>query len=141
MNYMEIAYPEMAQKLALSKILLKGDIPALQAEAPTHPDIHNLLNQYEFERKSTTTAQLLNAFVPGAGYLYVGQTQSAITAFLLNGVFIWASCYFFQHGNTAAGIIFTSVETGWYFGGSMAPDKKLNFITNGSMKECYSDDE
>ncbi|MGH2611943.1 MAG: tetratricopeptide repeat protein, partial [Rhabdochlamydiaceae bacterium] len=65
----------------------------------------------------TKTAQLLNSFVPGAGYFYLGQTQSGITALLLNGLFIWASVYFFQHGNIAAGTIFTSVEAGWYFGG------------------------
>jgi hypothetical protein len=126
MNYMEMTYPETARKLALSKILLKGDIPALQAVAPSHPDIYNLLNQYELEKKSTKTAQLLN-LIPGAGYLYVGQTQSAITAFLLNGVFIWASCYFFQHGNTAAGIIFTSVEAGWYFGGIYGAGQEAKF--------------
>lgn len=127
MDYMETTYPAIAQKLALSKILLKGDIPALQEVAPSHSDIQNLLNQYEFEKKSTRTAQLLNVFVPGAGYLYVGQTQSAITAFLLNGAFIWASCYFFQHGNTAAGIIFTSIEAGWYFGGIYGAGQEAKF--------------
>jgi hypothetical protein len=127
MNYMEMTYPAVAQKLALSKILLKGDIPALQTAAPAHPDIQALLNQYELEKKSTRTAQLLNAFVPGTGYLYVGQTQSAITAFLLNGLFIWATCYFFQHGNTAAGIIFASVEAGWYFGGIYGAGQEAKF--------------
>ncbi len=127
MQYMQMTYPATAQKLALSKILLKGDISALQAVAPSHPDIRGLLDQYEREKKSTTTAQLLNSFIPGAGYLYVGQTQSAITAFLLNGVFIWASCYFFQHGNTAAGIIFTSVEAGWYFGGIYGAGQEAKF--------------
>jgi hypothetical protein len=127
MDYMEMTYPAVAQKLALSKILLKGDIPALEAAAPAHPDIQALLDQYELEKKSTRTAQLLNTFIPGAGYLYAGQTQSAITAFLLNGVFIWASCYFFQHGNTAAGIIFTSIEAGWYFGGIYGAGHETKF--------------
>jgi len=115
LRYMETAYPETAHKLAVSKLLIKGDIPAL-SELP-NPEIKTLLTHYEIEKKSTATAQTLNAFIPGAGYLYVGQTQSAITAFLLNGLFIWASVYAFQHGNTAAGIILTSVEAGWYFGG------------------------
>ncbi len=116
-EYMKTTYPETAQKLALSKILMKGDIAALEKEAPSHPEIQKLLNDYNSEKKSAKTAQLLNTFVPGAGYFYLGQTQSGITATLLNGLFIWASVYFFQHGNTAAGIIFTSVEAGWYFGG------------------------
>jgi len=96
---------------------LKGDIKALEEKAPSYPEVETVLKQYQLEKKSVKTAQLLNSFIPGAGYFYVGQTQYAITAFLLNGLFIWASTYFFQHGNTAAGIIFTSVEAGWYFGG------------------------
>ncbi len=116
-DYMKVTYPETGQRLALSKILLKGDIPALQNEAPAHPEIQKLLDDYNAEKKSVKSAQLLNAVFPGAGYFYLGQTQSGITATLLNGLFIWASVYFFQHGNTAAGIIFTSVEAGWYFGG------------------------
>lgn len=127
MSYMETTYPATAQKLALSNILTKGDISALEAVAPSHPDIQTLLDQYELEKKSTRTAQLLNVFIPGAGYLYVGQKQSAMTAFLLNGVFIWASCYFFQHGNTAAGIIFSSVEAGWYFGGIYGAGQEAKF--------------
>lgn len=116
-EYMQATYPETGRKLALSKILTQGNIPAIEQAAATHPDLQTLLNSYNLEKKSTRTAQLLNTFVPGAGYFYLGQTQSGITASLLNGVFIWASVYFFQHGNTAAGIIFTSVEAGWYFGG------------------------
>lgn len=127
LQYMQTSYPKTAEKLALSKVLLKGDIPALQEAAPSHPDIQTLLSRYEQEKKSTTTAQLLNTFIPGSGYLYVGQTQSAITAFLLNGVFIWASAYFFHQGNTAAGIIFTSLEAGWYFGGIYGAGQEAKF--------------
>ena len=116
-SYMLSQFPETGEKLALSKILMKGDISALETAAPTHPEIQQLLNNYQLEKKSTRTAQLLNSFVPGAGYFYLGQTQSGITAVLLNGVFIWASIYFFQHKNLPAGIIFTSLEAGWYFGG------------------------
>ena len=126
-SYMETTYPDTAQKLSLSKILLKGDIPALQAAAPSHPEIDALLQHYKREKKSTRTAQLWNAFIPGTGYLYVGQNQSAFTAFLLNGLFIWASCYSFQHGNTAAGIILASVEAGWYFGGIYGAGQEAKF--------------
>jgi hypothetical protein len=127
MEYLQTTYPATAQKLALSEILLSGNIPALEYAAQDHPDIQELMSQYQLEKKSTLTAQLLNTFIPGAGYLYVGQTQSAITAFLLNGAFICASCYFFQHGNTAAGIIFTSIEAGWYFGGIYGAGQETKF--------------
>jgi TM2 domain-containing membrane protein YozV len=127
LHYLQTTYPPIGEKLALSKLLLSADIDGLKQEAPTHPDIATLLSDYEAQKKSTTTAQLLNTFIPGAGYFYVGQTQSGITAFLLNGLFIWASCYFFHNGNTAAGIIFTSLEAGWYFGGIYGAGQEAKF--------------
>lgn len=127
LQYLQTTYPPVGEKLALSKLLLAGDISALEMQAPSHPDIQNLLSDYNHQKKSTTKAQLFNTVLPGAGYLYLGQTQSAITAFLLNGAFIWASCYFFQHGNTAAGIIFTSLEAGWYFGGIYGAGQEAKF--------------
>ena len=69
------------------------------------------------KKKSVSRAQTYNAILPGAGFLYVGQKQSALTSFLLNGLFIWASIHFYSKGNYAAGAVFTSLETGWYFGG------------------------
>ena len=49
--------------------------------------------------------------------MYIGQKKSALTAFLLNSLFIAAAYEFFHHGHVAAGIITTSFEAGWYFGG------------------------
>ncbi len=136
-DYMKINYPETGQKLALSKILMQGDIPALTKEAPVHPEVQTLLLDYDKEKKSTQTAQLLNTFLPGAGYFYLGQKQSGITAVLLNGVFIWASVYFFQHSNTAAGIIFSSIEAGWYFGGIYGAGQEAK-LYNERVYERYA---
>lgn len=113
-------YPSEAQKLALSTVLIEGDIPRIEAYAetpPPKPYLDKLLADYELRKKSVGKAQTLNAIIPGAGYLYLGQRQSATTAFFLNGLFIAASAYFFCDGNIAAGVIFTSFEAGWYFGG------------------------
>jgi len=113
-------YPEEGNKLALSSALIAGDLPLLEAFAqapPEKPYLEQFLEEYEARKKSVATAQALNALLPGAGYLYLGQRQSAMTALFLNGLFITASAYFFHDGNIAAGIIFTSFEAGWYFGG------------------------
>lgn len=113
-------YPETAKELELSTALTSGnlgDIKHLSYDAATQQSADQLLKEYKKEKKSISKAQTLNAVLPGAGYLYVGQKQSALTAFLLNGVFIAAAVHFFQHHHTAAGIIFTSFEAGWYFGG------------------------
>ncbi|MBN1914490.1 MAG: tetratricopeptide repeat protein [Parachlamydiales bacterium] len=110
-------YPGTQKKLLLSDSLITGNIDELEALAPTHPSIQNLLDVYKKEKKSPFTAQLLNALIPGSGYLYIGQKRSAITSFLLNGLFIAATVRFFQLDYTAAGIITLSFEAGWYFGG------------------------
>jgi hypothetical protein len=110
-------YPETEEKLILSQTLLNGDIPALETMREESPTVDTILTQYSKEKKSVSTAQWLNTVLPGAGYYYVGQKQTALTAFLLNGLFIGATYYFFHQGNIPAGIIFTSFEAGWYFGG------------------------
>lgn len=113
-------YPDEADKLILSNALVQGELPLLEEIAhtpPPKPYLEDLLTHYEAQKKSVGKAQGLNALLPGAGYLYLGQKQSATTAFFLNGLFIAASAYFFVQGNIAAGVIFTSFEAGWYFGG------------------------
>jgi hypothetical protein len=113
-------YPEEGQKLILSNAMIKGDLPLIKEIAytsPQKPYLEEFLIDYETHKKSTGKAQGLNALLPGAGYLYLGQRQSAATAFFLNGLFIAASAYCFDQGNIAAGVIFTSFEAGWYFGG------------------------
>lgn len=113
-------YPETGTKLTESTILVKGDIPAIEAYSQSHPQekyLDDLLHNYAQQKKSIGTTQALNAVLPGAGYFYVGQKQSGVTALLLNGLFIAASYHFFHRGDIAAGVIFTSFEAGWYFGG------------------------
>lgn len=107
--------PKIADKLTLSNEMRTADFPAL--EKRKEPYIKPLLDSYNQEKKSVAKAQGLNALLPGSGYLYLGQKKSALTAMLLNGVFIAAAVHSFQHKHLAAGIIFTSFEAGWYFGG------------------------
>lgn len=113
-------YPQEGEKLILSRALVHADLSTVGTIAAAAPQQNNLdpfLQDYSVKKKSVGTAQMLNGFFPGAGYFYLGQTQSAITAFFLNGLFIATSVYFFHEGNVAAGLIFTSFEAGWYFGG------------------------
>jgi len=120
MNILKHHYPETAKELELSTALVFGnlqDVKKLPYDAATKQSTSFLLSEYQKEKKSIVKAETLNALIPGAGYLYVGQKQSALTAFLLNSAFIAAAAHFFKHGHTAAGVIFTSFEAGWYFGG------------------------
>lgn len=113
-------FPDQSMNLYLSKSVMTADFTALESmeeNASSTPSLSSFLQEYQTHKKSVGKAQLLNALLPGSGYLYLGQKQSALTAFLLNGLFIAASVYCFDHGNIAAGVIFTSFEAGWYFGG------------------------
>lgn len=114
------SYPEVAEKLKLSRAIREGNLDEIEHFAsgfngPSY--LSELLDNYYAKKKSVASAQLLNALLPGSGYLYIGQNKSALTAFFLNGLFIAAAYEFFHHGHTVAGIITIGFETGWYFGG------------------------
>lgn len=112
-------YPETAKKLQLSTILSEANIDNIKMISNSNlvdVDLKPLINEYELQKKSVSTAQFLN-IIPGAGYLYLGQKRSALTSFLINGLFIFAAYEFFHNGYVAAGIITTGFEAGWYFGG------------------------
>ena len=109
-----------AEKLNVSRKVREGNLDAIQdlcVGPPSQEYLCTLLDQYSEQKKSVATAQTLNAFLPGAGYLYIGQKTAAFTAFLLNSLFIIAAYEFFHQGHTAGGIITAVFEAGWYFGG------------------------
>jgi tetratricopeptide (TPR) repeat protein len=120
LELMQKTYPETAEKVQISSALRTGDLPTIERYAEGFAQrsyLDDLLDHYHQQKKSVATAQTLNAFLPGAGYLYIGQRTSAFTAFLLNSLFIIAAYEFFHHGHTTAGIITSLFESGWYFGG------------------------
>lgn len=102
---------EKARKLNLLATLKQVNLQALGTR------YEKIIGGYQSEAKSIKKAQLLNAFLPGAGYWYVGLRQTAITAFLINSLFIAASAHLFTQGHGAAAAIVLSLEGGWYFGG------------------------
>lgn len=113
-------YPDTAARVHEGHILLQGNIDELSILAKQMPNkeyLTAICDCYALNKKSVAKAQIFNAAIPGAGYFYVGQKQSAVTALLLNSAFITAAVLFFKHGNIPAGIITTSLEAGWYFGG------------------------
>ena len=114
------AFPDTGEELKVSIAIREGDLSTINhfASGFQHASyLDNLTDNYASQKKSVGKAQLLNAFIPGAGYLYLGQRTSALTAFLLNGIFIAAATEFFIHDHLAAGIITAGFEAGWYFGG------------------------
>lgn len=109
--------PETAQKAALTEDILKANLSAFSPLLKNDTSSSLFLDTYHTHKKSVTKAKVLNSFLPGAGYYYLGQKNTALTAFFVNSLFTAAAYYFFDHGNWAAGMITTSLEMGWYFGG------------------------
>ena len=119
-SLIESNVPEKAKEIHLSQAVLQAKLDAIivaSAKDPAREHFSRLIEDYRSKTKSVDQAQMLQAILPGAGYLYVGQRGSAVTSFLLNTLFIAAAYNFFNHHNIAAGIITTGFEMGWYFGG------------------------
>jgi len=67
--------------------------------------------------KSPQVAGVLSGMLPGAGHLYAGKPWQALTAFVLNGVFLAGAAYAFHEKLEATGAILLFFEAGWYLGG------------------------
>ncbi len=67
-------------------------------------------------RKSPGIAGLSAALLPGAGHVYAGRIRDGITAFLLNGLFIWTAVEAFDNDQVALGAVLSAFEAGWYAG-------------------------
>ncbi len=79
--------------------------------------IQNTLDMAESRpSKSPRVASILAGILPGAGHLYLGKPRHAITALLLNGLFLAGATFSFLEGLEATGVILLYFETGWYLG-------------------------
>ncbi len=141
LELMEKSFPATHEELKVSRAIREGDLAMIDSFAAgfQHPSyLDNLVDCYCANKKSVATAQVLNAILPGAGYLYIGQRKSALTAFLLNGLFIAAATQFFLHKHFAAGIITTGFEAGWYFGGIYGAGEEAKYYNERLYERAAS---
>jgi hypothetical protein len=136
MKRLEKFFPLKAQNVWLYDQIANGNLECASKLSYAPPYLSKLNRLYESEKKNPKTAEILNALVPGLGYLYVGQSNTAITAFLVNGLFIWATYQFFHKGYIPLGVITLSLEGGWYFGGIYGA-KRAACQYNEKKYECY----
>ncbi|MEZ5315323.1 MAG: hypothetical protein R3E91_03820 [Chlamydiales bacterium] len=113
LNLIEIQDSEIAHRLTILEAIKKVDLNYLSL----NPAYRGVFCGYHKAMKSIQKAEIFNAIMPGAGYWYIGMRQTAVTAFLVNALFIGAAAHFLHEGNIAAGVITLSFEGGWYFGG------------------------
>ncbi|MFO8089427.1 MAG: tetratricopeptide repeat protein [Desulfatiglandaceae bacterium] len=87
--------------------LLYADAPDLSKRS---------LEGIDLPSKNPLTAGILAALIPGLGHAYVTRYRDAAVAFILNGLFIWATLESFDEGHDALGAILAILELGWYTG-------------------------
>lgn len=120
LHILSLMDPSTAEKISLLLALQRADLNLIYNMGESNPEkkyLADIACKYRKEAKSVRKAEFLNTILPGAGYWYVGQKNTAVTALLVNSLFIAAATEFFLHGYTAAGVITLSLESGWYFGG------------------------
>jgi tetratricopeptide (TPR) repeat protein len=66
--------------------------------------------------KDPTTAGVLAGLLPGLGHVYCDRYRDGLVAFLLNGLFVWASLESFNNDNNVLGGMLAFLELGWYSG-------------------------
>lgn len=141
LELMEKTFPVTNEDLKVSCAIRSGDLAMIDQFACgfQHPSyLDSLVDCYCANKKSVGRAQLFNALLPGAGYLYIGQRKSALTAFLLNGLFIAAATQFFIHKHFAAGLITAGFEAGWYFGGIYGAGEEAKYYNERLYERAAS---
>jgi len=129
---------QLAEDVEMSRAIGAGDLCGIFNQNHRFSEGYKkVFCQYHDKRLSVRKAQIYNAVIPGAGYLYTGQTRTAITAFLLNAAFITATYELFHNGYPAAGAIVASLEFGWYFGGINGAGLSAKYY-NDQVYNCYA---
>lgn len=104
---------EKAQKIAIwYQATTHGNIPL---DAPA--SLQEAFRVYNCKKVNRHLPQVLNACLPGSGYMWLGQYRTGLTAFAINGLFIISGLEFINRGLYAAGGITLGLEIGWYMGG------------------------
>lgn len=91
----------------------------------------NLHKNLQSDLKSPYFASFLSGVIPGAGYMYVGRSQTGIAALIVNSLFIATTVEFLRHKQYAAGSTAIVIGSGWYLGtirGSFLAAKKYNSL-------------
>jgi hypothetical protein len=112
--------PELTSRLQTGTAIQIGSFEALEClprDECLQEAVDEFLTSYDSLKKSPRKAQLLNAVLPGAGYFYLEQPKTALTAIIVNGLFIAATYQLFKRGYIAPAIFTLSLESGWYLGG------------------------
>ena len=92
----------------------------VEKESPLYTPSVNIYKKLEsgpgYREKDPLTAGVMAGIIPGLGHVYCSRYKDGATAFLLNGLFVWAAIEAFESDNEALGGIISILEAGWYAG-------------------------
>ena len=92
----------------------------IDKESDLYPSAQELaeksLSGEDLAYKNPNTAGIMAALLPGLGHAYCRRYRDGLMAFVVNGVFIWASVESFHEGHEVLGGMLTFLELGWYAG-------------------------
>lgn len=118
----------------------------ISPSSPLYPSASQLsarsLHGYDLPRKDPKTAGVLAALVPGLGHAYVTRYRDATVAFVLNGLFIWATVEAFNRDHNVLGVILAILELGWYTGNiysAVNVAHKYNARMEENFRRSFSD--
>lgn len=85
------------------------------------------LNVFLAHKKSSKVACFFNLLIPGSGYGYLGQWQSALTAFILLGLLMWALYTSTRQKQLALSFLLLSIFSGFYWGSIVGVAQSTKF--------------
>lgn len=89
------------------------------------------------KNKSPALAGVLS-IIPGAGYAYTGHKQTAITAFLVNGLIAYATYTNFKNENYGMGILTGVFNLSFYFGNIYGASKSAKRFNEQNRKSTIN---
>lgn len=93
----------------------------------------------ELPLKSPTQAATLNLVLPGAGYLYAGYPRTALTAFIVTGLFVWGTVSSIHAHNSGAAMVFGLFSFTWYAGGAYGSARAAKRVNTRTFDNFYSE--
>jgi len=111
----------------------------LLSDFPSHSTIAqssiSILNETDrFKYKSPTFAGIISV-IPGVGYAYSGHKQTAISAFLINGLLTYATYTSFKSENYGVGILTGIFNLSFYIGNIQGASKSATRYNNNLKKQ------
>lgn len=128
------AHTQNPFQLMIAQAVYREDfskLGALAYQLDEKLDLTKWVDAYRQKLKSPKKAKWYSLLLPGLGYYYAGQSQSAITSFLVNGLLIAATAQCVVTKLYPLAIALGTFECGWYFGGAfgaMRSAKQYNHI-------------